>query len=342
VLTAWFLVICGITSLLIAANRKQKQHVCTEVLIGIKGSGENYYIEKEDVLQLIEKTAHGSLIQKSVTAIDLSKMEKALGRNAWISDAELYFDSKDALHVLITEREPIARVFTTAGNSFYMDSSGHKMPLLEKFSARVPVVTGFTNASRLNKKDSALLNDVKHVAGFIYNDHFWNAQIGQIDITADRKFELIPVIGDHVIRIGDGDKVDEKLRRLFIFYKQVLSKVGFNKYAALDVEYEGQVVAVNKGPVSVIDSIQLQKNINELVNKASLETIDEEMLPQQSVTVLPKKDSAVSKAETPASSVSTKTNPNPTVLIQNNSNPSKIKTNPKPVERKPKAVMRER
>jgi cell division protein FtsQ len=108
------------------------------------------------------------------------------------------------------------------------------------------------------------------------------------------------------------------------------------------VQYEGQVVAVNKGIVSAIDSIQLQKNIDELVNKASLETIDEEMLPQQSGTGLPKNDSAVSKAETPASSVSTKTNPNPTVLTQNNPNPSKIKTNPKPVEKRPKAVMRER
>jgi cell division protein FtsQ len=218
------------------------------------------------------------------------------------------------------------------------------MPLLEKMSARLPVVTGFTNAARLTAKDSALLGDVKRVAGFIYNDKFWNAQIGQIDITPERKFELIPVIGDHIIRIGDAEDIDEKLRRLYVFYQQILSKVGFSKYAALDVQYAGQVVAVKKGPVSAIDSIQLAKNIDELVNKASLETIDDEMLPQNQILV-PKEDSAVSKTKTPANSVSTKTNPNP-VLTQTHSNPPKTESNPNPLEKKkeeqkrPKAVMK--
>jgi cell division protein FtsQ len=353
VLGAWFLVISGMTTLLVAANRKQAEHVCREVLIGIRGTGEKFYIEKEDVLKQVEKSANGSLIQKPVTAINLSKLEKALESSPWISNAELYFDSRDALHVFVEEREPIARIFTTAGASSYIDSSGHKMPLLEKVSARVPVITGFTNAKRFNGTDSALLNSVKQVAIFIYHSDFWNAQIGQVDITPEGTFELIPVVGDHIIRLGSAEKVEEKLGRLFVFYKQVMSKVGFNKYSALDVRYDGQVVAINKGAASAVDSIQLKKNIEDLMNKANLETVEQDMLPEQNSNPIAVRDSSVSTMATQNNSVSVKTNPTPTSMQQASSNAAKTKTQSKPVEKqkppvkkiivkRPKAVMKKK
>ncbi|MFL5742171.1 MAG: cell division protein FtsQ/DivIB, partial [Flavisolibacter sp.] len=235
ILGAWFLVVAGLGILLVSANRKQHDHVCRELLIQIKGSAENDYVEKEDVQKQLETVAGGSLVKRSESTIDLGRLERSLENNAWIRNAELYFDSRDVLHVSVQEREPIARVFTTEGASFYIDSSGHRMPLLDKISVRVPVVTGFMGAGRMNARDSALLDGVKQITSYVYHDPFWNAQIGQIDITQERKFELLPVIGDHVIRLGDASNIEEKLNRLMVFYKQVLSKVGFNKYAALDL-----------------------------------------------------------------------------------------------------------
>jgi cell division protein FtsQ len=280
-LTLWLLVIGGMATLLIAANSKEQENLCSEVLIGIKGSGEKFYIEKEDIFELIQKSAGSSLINKPVTAIHLDQLEKALEKNSWIRSAELYFDSQNALHVSVTEREPIARVFATNGSSFYIDSSGNKMNLVEKLSARVPVITGFVDVKKMNAKDSGFLEEVKAVAQFIYSNEFWNAQTGQIDITAEKTFELIPVVGDHIIRLGSGEKVEEKLGRLFVFYKQVLGKVGFNKYAALDVQYQDQVVAVKKEPTSPVDSIQLEKNIEALISKAMMQEIDDAMLPDK-------------------------------------------------------------
>ncbi len=350
-LTAWLLVISGITTLLIAANRKQKEHLCKQVLIGIRGTGEKFYIEKDDVLNLVERTANGSILQRSITTIDLARLEKALETNSWIKDAELYFDSKDDLHVFIEEREPVARIFTVDGSSFYIDSSGHKMPLLNNLSARVPVVTGFIDARKLSAKDSVLFKEMKEVALFIYSNKFWNEQIGQIDITPERKFELVPVIGDHIIKLGSGVKVEEKLNRLFVFYKQVMSKTGFNKYAALNIEFDGQVVAVQKGTTSVVDSIQLQRNIEELMNRASLQNVEEEMLPEQNINQVIKIDSTVSNNST-HNSVSVKNNPNPSQLNAASTNAAKTTNQSKPPEKpkqqqvkkgngkKPKAVMK--
>jgi len=280
VLGTWFLVISGITTLLIAANRRKSKHVCTEVLIGIKGSGEHFYISKEDILKLMEKTSGGYLIQKPVDLINLQDLERVLENNPWIRNAELYFDSRDALHLQVQEREPIARIFTNTGTTFYMDSSGHRMPLLENESIRLPVITGMTGARKLRHSDSVQIDGARHVAWFIYNNKFWNAQIGQIDITPDQTFELIPVIGDHIIRIGDAENIDKKLARVYVFYQQVMTKTGFNKYAALDARFDKQIVAVKKGQVSSVDSIQLQKNIDALMNRASLQSVEAEMMPE--------------------------------------------------------------
>jgi cell division protein FtsQ len=223
-------------------------------------------------------------------------MEKVLENTSWIRNAELYFDSRDVLHVLVEEREPVARIFTTGGYSFYIDSSGHKLPLLQKFSIRVPVVTGFVHGGEWKRKDSILMEQVKEVAGFIYSHPFWNAQIGQIDITPERNFELIPVVGDHIIRIGPGKNVDEKLNRLFVFYRQVLSRAGMNRYAAVDVQFKDQVIGIKKGPVNRIDSIQLEKNIQELMAKASLLNPDAAMLPGQVAPVPFETDSVIKRA----------------------------------------------
>ncbi|HEX2606829.1 MAG TPA: hypothetical protein VHK91_05595, partial [Flavisolibacter sp.] len=270
--------------------------------------------------------------------------------NKWIRDAELYFDRENQLHVSVDEREPIARLFTTLGASFYMDSSGHQMPLLEKFSARVPVITGFTAARKGNEKDSAFLEEVKKLAWYVYTDPFWNAQIGQIDITQDRKFELVPVIGDHLIRIGNAENLEDKLHRLLLFYQKVLSKVGFNRYSVVDVQFDGQVIGVNKGETSRVDSLQLQKNIEELLKRSTIQNVSDDMLPGQNTVYIPKRDSTVSKTAQ-NNSVAMKTTPDPIVTNQTNSNPVK-RTNPsrsneKPVKKVkktaiPKAVMKKK
>ena len=83
----------------------------------------------------------------------------------------------------------------------------------------------------------------------------------------------------------------------------------------------------------MVDSIQLQKNIEELMNRASMQNIEEDMLPDQNLNA--KADSTVSITAAQNNSVSTKTNPNPLRTHQDKSNPVENKQ-----VKKPKAVMR--
>jgi cell division protein FtsQ len=54
---------------------------------------------------------------------------------------------------------------------------------------------------------------------------------------------LIPLFGNQRILIGDTVNVQEKLGHLFAFYKNVSSKIGWDKYETLDVRFKNQVVA---------------------------------------------------------------------------------------------------
>jgi cell division protein FtsQ len=88
--------------------------------------------------------------------------------------------------------------------------------------------------------------EIKEMALFMKQDSFWMAQVDQCDINDQRRFELVPKMGDHLILFGNGKEIPEKFRKLNIFYQQVLAKTGFNTYQDINVEFEGQVVATKR------------------------------------------------------------------------------------------------
>jgi cell division protein FtsQ len=80
---------------------------------------------------------------KPVKSIDLNIIEARLKKESWVKDAEIFFDNSEKLKVIVEQRIPVARMFSTSGGSFYIDSSGQRMPLSEKMSAKLPVFTGY-------------------------------------------------------------------------------------------------------------------------------------------------------------------------------------------------------
>ena len=267
-ITVWLCIGGGMLTLLLAAITKKKRGHCSDYTIVLKGSTGNFFIDEKDVEQLLMKATKSTIKGQSVASFNLSQLEQTLEQNTWISDAELYFDNKDVLHVRVTEKEPVARIFTVTGSSFYIDSLGRKIPLSDKLSARVPVFTGFPEKKVLSAKDSLLLNDVRTMANFIVNDPFWMAQVAQIDIAADKTFEMAPVVGNHTVKLGDGNEMDKKFHRLMVFYKQVLSKTGFDKYKVIDVQYKGQVVVSRQVGDVKVDFVQLRRNVEKLLRQS--------------------------------------------------------------------------
>lgn len=232
--------------LLVSAIKAKDSKACAAITVKITGATQNMFIKQADAIEVLnQNNIHTG---QTLDDINLKNAEEQLENNAWIKDAELFFDNHQTLHVNISEREPIARVFTQNGNSFYIDSTGLRLPVTENATARVVVFTSFPSDKKiLSAPDSLVLNDVKTISKYINADSFLNQQTAQINITQQRTYEITPVVGDQIIRIGNADSLNEKFTKLVAFYKNVFAKVGFEKYSVIDVQYHGQVVAVRKG-----------------------------------------------------------------------------------------------
>jgi cell division protein FtsQ len=245
-LVFWIALSVGALSLLIAAMETRNSKPCVEVKIAIVAGKNAMFVNKQDVERKLRNIS-GDMVGKPLKDFDLKRMEDSLESNPWVENAELYFDNNRILQVKVVEKNPIARIFTVKGNSFYLDTSLSRLPLSEKFTPRLPVFTGFpSERTKWKKSDSVLLGQMKEISLFLAADSFWMAQIDQVDINEQKDFVMVPKIGEHMIQFGDGNNVESKFRKLYAFYDEVLSKTGWSKYSTINVGFKGQVVAARK------------------------------------------------------------------------------------------------
>lgn len=286
VVTFWCIAGAGVLVLLVAAIKYRSNKTCKGYKIDITGPSGELFIGKKEINDLLASAGAGQWKDKATQSFDLRRMEAVLEKNVWIRDAQLFFDNNGVLQVKVIEREPVARIFTRSGNSFYIDSSGMQLPLSDKLPVKLPVFTDYPNQGiRLRGDDSVLSMQIKQLSAFIRKDAFWMAQIAQVDITNDKTFELVPTIGNHLIEFGDGEDYEQKFRRLFVFYKKVLIHTGFDKYSRIDVAYAGQVIGTKKGSEGTrSDSLQGIRNIQQMIHTA--QQLQADTLHQQNIRPL--------------------------------------------------------
>jgi len=267
----WFGFAISTVVLLVAAVNVKNEKKCTGVEIDIQGVSNHFFIDKTDVSGIIKNYLGGNPIGKTVDLFDLKAIEQNLETDVWIKNAELFFDNNEVLRVNIDEREPVARIFSSDGNSFYIDSSLKLLPLSEKASARLPVFTGFPErATKLTAADSNMLRDIKHISMALQKDSFLMAMIEQVDITPQNHFEMMPKIGSQIIQFGNGEDVNNKLDKLRLFYKNVMPKSGWSKYSVINLQYKNQVVAKVKDAADITaDSLRTLQIMQMIAERAA-------------------------------------------------------------------------
>ncbi|HYC39394.1 MAG TPA: hypothetical protein VEB63_02825 [Chitinophagaceae bacterium] len=298
-ITLWFCIGGGLVILLAAAMQKQKSGRCSGLSISIRGGGPVRFLDRAELAAQLRRTAGGELAGKPLSAFRLDQLEAALIKNPWVEEAQLYFDSRNLLHLNVKEKTPIARLFTVSGDSYYIDSFCSRLPLSDRVSARVPLFTGFPDRRTWLKKDSLLAREVRTIALYVLRDPFWNAQVAQIDITPERKFEMVPLLGNHLVKLGDAADVEKKFHRLFLFYRNVLRPAGFSRYPVIDVQYRGQIVATRVNEKKTVDSVQLRKNVEKLLQPVRAEEPKEQLEKTVREDKLPATETRVPKAVMP-------------------------------------------
>ena len=287
-ISVWCAIGAGAVVLFNAAMQEKNHQVCKGYEIEITGAEDQLFMDKKKIEELL--FGKEQPLNKPVVEFNLRSLEKKLKTNVWVKDAQLFFDNNEKLQIQVREREPIARIFTTGGNSFYIDSSGMRLPLSETQAAHLLVFTDFpAEKGKMKPADSLLMRQMVGMSAFINKSVFWSAQIQQIEITSNRTFEMVPLVGNHLVVFGNADQLEEKFNRLYIFYKEVMSKTGFDHYKKLDVQYDGQVVATRKAAaLSKQDSILAVQKVKQLIAEA--QQLQPDTLMQASVKPLEKLD----------------------------------------------------
>ena len=125
----WILAGTGFVVLLIAAVNSRNHQVCQGYEIEIKDADKAIFIDKKNIEKVL--TANNTIVLKNkpVKSIDLNGIEARIKKEPWVKDAEIFFDNSEKLKVSIEQRIPIARMFSSSGGSFYIDSSGQSESL---------------------------------------------------------------------------------------------------------------------------------------------------------------------------------------------------------------------
>lgn len=329
----WGMALSGFVVLLVAAIQDKDAGKCKSIQVKFEGKDDNFFIESKDIKSLITKDKSLNPIGKRIGEINISRLEALVDQDPWVKNAEIYFDNGQRLNIKITQREPVARVFTFSGNSFYLDAAGEHIPVSSRYAARVPVFTGFpTDAEKLQKADSLLSAQIVDMGSYIGSNPFWMAQVEQLMITEDRRFEFIPKLGDQVIAFGEGIDIDKKFTKLLAFYKEGLNKVGWNNYTRINIAFDDEVVCTRKDGVAPLQPV-LKTDSLKLAGADEPPISDtEDSAASTPATVKPEHAAAAKPVEKPKPAAKPKAKPQP-VKVTN-----KVKTAAAPAKQQPKAV----
>ena len=225
-------------------ERKQNGISIKDISIKIENLQENHFLDEGDIVDLMQLSKE-NLAGTSIDAINLKSIEKKIKRQPFIKNANLYSDLKGNLVVRAELRRPIARIVRNDGPDGYIAEDGTIMPVSEKFTSRVILVSGSYVSKILeqnNMNAKAESRQILDLINAIRANEFWNAQIAQLDIDNKTRVTLYPQVGDERIEFGKPDDLEIKFKKLMIFYKEILPRTGWNKYNRVNLEYEGQIV----------------------------------------------------------------------------------------------------
>lgn len=88
--------------------------------------------------------------------------------------------------------------------------------------------------------------DLLKLTELINQNIFLKAQISEIYVNSKGEYDLIPQLGNHLIRFGTMNDARAKLNNLDIFYRKALICEGWDKYETINLKYKNQVVCKRK------------------------------------------------------------------------------------------------
>lgn len=222
---------------------------CRRVEIVIKDSLSNRFVTPGGLFSMVQND-HKQVLGQPISEIDLIAIENELKQIKELESAEVYYTVDGVLYIEAEQRDPIMRIITSYGNSYYIDNEGVIIPHTGVYTPRVIVVSGSIsvpdeiisegNINMLN--DDNILSQIVGLVKELNSNELWSGQFEQVWVTEKGNIELIPRVGNQLIKLGLPGRAHERLQNLEAFYLGMIGDVGWNKYSEINLMFEGQIV----------------------------------------------------------------------------------------------------
>lgn len=206
---------------------------CENIHLSVTDYDDFKFISENDVQVQLQNSGVYP-VGKLHSDIDLTEMEVSLLKLNMIKSVKCYFATNGDVNVAVTQRVPVFRVMEE-GRSYYIDNERKRMSTSIKFSAYVPVVTGNVNF------EFAITNLYDFIV-YLQSESRWRSAFTQIYVYPDNKVELVPRVGDFIIKMGSLDRYEAKLKKLDKFLKVLPKYHSWDKYSVINLEFRDQVV----------------------------------------------------------------------------------------------------
>lgn len=251
--------------IVVGANIFVQNQNINNVEISIKyGKSDTIITSKEISASLLSN--YGDFLKKKRKNVDEKGIEEFLLTNPYIESAEVYQTLKGNLSIEIKQREPIVKIYTLRGLEYYIDKLGKIIPIKNMETTDVVIANGNidVNGEVLNKKQldtidieskkgfEKTLSKIFFIAGKLSNDTILNYQIDQIYVPAKGDYELIPKIGNYIIKIGEPVDLGDQFTKLDYLYREGFSRCGWDNYKIVDLRFRNQVVCTKKGETPAV------------------------------------------------------------------------------------------
>ncbi len=256
----WCILAVGLLLSMGFVNKEQDALLCKDLIVDVNQENDLYFLENMDIVQLL-KDRGNPIIGQPKAAVNVAELENVLNSHASIANTEVSMSIDGVVKIKVKQRRPLIRIINTDGDSYYLDDKGTLMPLSDKYTMKVLVANGniyepyskryqysvkeIENDTLLSK--NCMLEELYKMAAYIDKNEFWKAQVQQIYVNNERDMEIVPLVGNQKIIFGDTTSMDEKFKKLMIFYQQGLNTTGWwDKYSTINLKYKNQIVCTKK------------------------------------------------------------------------------------------------
>ena len=224
----------------------------------------NRFVKETDIYDQI-KDVQGKIAGVPVYSIHLQDIEDKLNafpNIEWANVTRYYSSDSAYINIDVKAVVPVARFIDSQGKSFYVNKDGKKLIANYKnHTDDVPIfIADLDSAQLVNTmaKLKPLLDYAK--ANAVFRDF---ATAFKIETNGD--IILQPIVSNHVINLGDAQILDNKMKRLKVFYHDVVRVKGWEYYDTISVKWKGQVVATKRQKASLTPAFSQDEDSTDLL-----------------------------------------------------------------------------